>query len=537
MIRKDDMKLDLDALGGCALADAGISLPTFDIDEMRSQAHDRPRWMHIGPGNLFRVHIARLAQDIMNSGAEQCGIAAIAPRNPLRLDRGLGGHDLLPLGVTSHADGHTDFGVIASISEGLAYHRADDFHRIIEIACAESLQLITLTITEKGYQLNGSDGSFQDAVVEDLGCDPMTDPMSSTMALVAALLVRRFHAGATPVALVSCDNFSHNGDKLRSSVLTITAEWEKRGTIGHEVVEWITEKVAFPISVIDKITPVPSQKVADQLASMGFDDMTIDPDAEVAGYANTEPTEYLVIEDRFPNGRPELEKAGVCFTDRETCDRFERMKVTTCLNPLHTALAVTGVLLRKPTIDEAMRDPNLAGLVHRLGWQEGLPVVSNPGIVDPKEFLREVEEERFPNPFLGDTPSRIATDTSQKIPIRFGETIKSYLADDSFDVASLRAIPFVFAAWCRYLMGIADDGEPVELSPDPLLADLKSVVSEVRFGDDDPKVIAAILSRADIFGVDLTKTSLAEVVERFFIRLTAGPGAVRSVLNKEFAHS
>ena len=86
-------------------------------------------------------------------------------------------------------------------------------------------------------------------------------------------------------------------------------------------------------------------------------------------------------------------------------------------------------------------------------------------------------------------------------------------------------------------MGIADDGEPVELSPDPLLADLKSVVSEVRFGDDDPKVIAAILSRADIFGVDLTKTSLAEVVERFFIRLTAGPGAVRSVLNKEFAHS
>ena len=175
--------------------------------------------------------------------------------------------------------------------------------------------------------------------------------------------------------------------------------------------------------------------------------------------------------------------------------------------------------------------------MHRLGWQEGLPVVSNPGIVDPKEFLREVEEERFPNPFLGDTPSRIATDTSQKIPIRFGETIKSYLADDSFDVASLRAIPFVFAAWCRYLMGIADDGEPVELSPDPLLADLKSVVSEVRFGDDDPKVIAAILSRADIFGVDLTKTSLAEVVERFFIRLTAGPGAVRSVLNKEFAHS
>ncbi|RAF95079.1 mannitol dehydrogenase family protein, partial [Burkholderia multivorans] len=88
---------------------------------------------------------------IMNSGAEQCGIAAIAPRNPQRLDRGLTDHDLLTLGVTSHADGHTDFGVIASISEGLAYRRDDDFRRITEIACAESLQLITLTITEKGY--------------------------------------------------------------------------------------------------------------------------------------------------------------------------------------------------------------------------------------------------------------------------------------------------------------------------------------------------------------------------------------------------
>lgn len=149
--------------------------------------------------------------------------------------------------------------------------------------------------------------------------------------------------------------------------------------------------------------------------------------------------------------------------------------------------------------------------------------------------MREVEDERFPNPFLGDTPSRIATDTSQKIPIRFGETIKSYLAKDSLDLASLRAIPFVFAAWCRYLMGIADDGDPIDLSPDPLLEELKSVVSGVRFGDGDPKVVSPILSRADIFGVDLTATPLAGIVEQFFIRLTVGPGAVRSVLDEEFA--
>ncbi|MSS44657.1 mannitol dehydrogenase family protein [Cutibacterium sp. WCA-380-WT-3A] len=531
------MKLNLDSLHRSTLANAGIRVPVFDVEKMRRQAHDHPHWMHIGPGNLFRVHIARLAQDIMESGTEQCGIAAVAPRNPQRLDCGLGEHDLLTLGVTSYTDGHTDFGVIASVSEGLAYRRADDFDRICEIACADALQMITLTITEKGYQLNRYDGSFQDAVTEDLGRDPMTDPMSTTMALVAGLLVRRFYAGATPVAVVSCDNFSHNGDKLRTSVLTIAAEWQKRGIIEPEAVTWLSEKVAFPISVIDKITPVPSQSVAERLASMGFEDMAIDAHAGVAGFVNTEPAEYLVIEDCFPNGRPKLEKAGVHFTNRDVCDRFERMKVTTCLNPLHTALAITGVLLRKPTIDDAMKDPSLAGLVHYLGWKEGLPVVSNPGIVDPQEFLREVEEERFPNPFLGDTPSRIATDTSQKIPIRFGETVKSYLNDSTLDIKSLRAIPFVFAAWCRYLMGIADDGKPIDLSPDPLLKDLRSIMDGVHLGNNDPKIIFPILSRADIFGVDLTLTPLADIVGEYFTRLTAAPGAVRSVLDKEFNQS
>ncbi|GAE76396.1 D-mannonate oxidoreductase [Cutibacterium acnes JCM 18918] len=103
------------------------------------------------------------------------------------------------------------------------------------------------------------------------------------MGLVTALLVRRFHAGATPVAVVSCDNFSHNGDMLRTSVLTIAAEWEKRGVIDHRVVEWIAEKVEFPISVIDKITPAPSQKVAEQLAAMGLEDMGIDPTSRWRG--------------------------------------------------------------------------------------------------------------------------------------------------------------------------------------------------------------------------------------------------------------
>ena len=101
------------------------------------------------------------------------------------------------------------------------------------------------------------------------------------------------------------------------------------------------------------------------------------------------------------------------------------MKVTTSLNPLHTALAVTGCLLGYQSISAEMQDDDLVGLIKGIGYLEGLPVVENPGIIDPKQFIDEVINKRLPNPYIPDTPQRIATDTSQKVAIRYGETIKS----------------------------------------------------------------------------------------------------------------
>ena len=131
------------------------------------------------------------------------------------------------------------------------------------------------------------------------------------------------------------------------------------------------------------------------------------------------------MEDRFPNGRPRFEKAGVFLTDRATVDKADTMKVTTCLNPLHTALAIMGCLLGYRSIAEEMKDPDLSLLVSEIGYNEGLPVVESPGIIDPKTFLEEVVTVRFSNPNIPDIPQRIATDTSQKVAIRYGETIKN----------------------------------------------------------------------------------------------------------------
>lgn len=99
---------------------------------------------------------------------------------------------------------------------------------------------------------------------------------------------------------------------------------------------------------------------------------------------------------------------------RETVDKVEKMKVCTCLNPLHTCLAIFGCLLGYTKISDEMKDRELVKLVETVGYQEGLPVVVNPGILDPKEFLDTVLRVRVPNPFMPDTPQRIATDTSQK---------------------------------------------------------------------------------------------------------------------------
>lgn len=129
------------------------------------------------------------------------------------------------------------------------------------------------------------------------------------------------------------------------------------------------------------------------------------------------------------------------MTDRETVNNVERMKVTTCLNPLHTALAVYGCLLGYTSIAAEMRDPQLRALVEHIGYDEGMPVVVDPGILSPRDFIAEVIRDRLPNPFIPDAPQRIACDTSQKVGIRFGETIKAYAASPDLDAGESDLYP------------------------------------------------------------------------------------------------
>ncbi|QOQ39652.1 mannitol dehydrogenase family protein [Trueperella pecoris] len=531
------MKLNLAELGnGAEFEKAGVELPTFDVAAMQEEGKANPRWIHLGPGNIFRIFPARVAHDLLADG-QHWPVTAVVPMNPEELDAQLGKHDLMTLGVTLNPDGTRDLKVIAGISEGLAWQRPADFARLAQIVTNPDVTLMTMTITEKGYGIHDSHGELSEQVQADIAANPR-DFHANTMANIAGLLVRRYDAGGAPINVISFDNFSHNGDKLRDSVLTIMRGWAAAGSINDAVLAWVTDdtKVAFPITVIDKITPRPNESVADALKVLGFTDMGVEMlgRTPVAGFVNAEPTEYLIIEDKLVGEVPDFSKYGVNVTSRQVCDDFENMKVTTCLNPLHTALATVGVVLRLPTIDAEMRDPALKALVERLGWKEGLPVVVDPGIVSPEDFLREVLEVRFPNRFLPDDPARIAMDTSQKVGIRFGQTIKKYI-DQGRDLSELRAIALVIANWMRYLLAVDDDGAPFEPASDPLLAELQAHLDGVVLGQsvDAHAALEPILSNPAIFGVNLYDTPIAERVEALFTQLVAGPGAVRSTLDKE----
>src|SRR5699024_8609956 len=288
--------------------------------------------------------------------------------------------------------------------------------------------------------------------------------------------------------------------------------------------------------MIDKITPRPHQMVEESLAKDGIEGMApivTSRNTYIAAFVNAERPQYLVVEEKFPNGRPPLEKAGVYMTDRETVNKTERMKVTTCLNPLHTAMSVYGCMLGYTLICDEMKDADIVALIKRLGYVEGLPVVVNPGILEPKAFIDAVVEQRLPTPFMPDAPQRIATDTSQKVGIRFGETIKSYIAEGR-DLNTLVSIPLAIAGWLRYLLAVDDNGNAFEVSADPLKEDLQAKLAGIEVGKPETYQgqLKAILANASIFGTDLTQTVLADKIEAYFVAELAGVGAVRKTLHE-----
>ena len=517
---------------------AGYHLPEFDYDTVHKNTVEHPHWIHFGAGNIFRAFQANVAQNLLNSGILDTGLIAAEGYDYEIIEKSYRPHDNLSILATLKADNTVEKTIVGSIMESLILDSKNEaeYARLREIFKNPSLQMASFTITETGYATANAKGEFFPAVAADFEKGP--EAPESYLGKVVSLLYTRYTHGALPIAMVSMDNCSHNGDKLYAAVNAFAKAWTDNGLVEAGFLGYVNDqtKVTFPWSMIDKITPRPDAKVQKMLADDGFEDnytIVTEKHTFTAPFVNAEETQYLCIEDHYTNGRPPLELGGVLYCDRETVDKIEKMKVCTCLNPLHTAMSIYGCMLGYTLISAEMADEDLRSFIQKIGYIEAMPVVVDPGVLNPYEFIGAVINRRLPNPFMPDAPQRIATDTSQKLAIRFGETIKAYEAR-GLDKSNLILIPLVLAGYARYLTGLDDNCQPFEISTDPLLAELQAIVAplKVEAGEQDFSCLKALYSRTDVFGVDLYAVGLGEKIESMAKELFAGPGAVRATLHK-----
>ena len=530
------MKLNLnDLLNNDAWQKSSYKLPDYNVEEVKKRTIKNPTWIHFGAGNIFRVFTAVLQQRLLDSNRADTGIIVCETFDEEIIEKAYRKFDNLSLAVTLKADGKIEKEVVASVVESLI--PKSDYDRMVEIFTSRSLQIATFTITEKGYAIRDNNGEFFPWIKKDI--ETFNKKPESTIGILTKLCYERYIKGKYPLALLSLDNVSHNGTLLKEAVMEYANAWISRGFCDSGFSEYLNNKnsISFNWSMIDKITPRPSEAVVKVLQKDGFEDTDIlctSKNTYVASFVNAEESQYLAIEDSFPNGRPPLEDVGVLFADRDTIDKIEKMKVCTCLNPLHTVLAVFGCLLGYKSISDEMEDKNLKAFIEKVGYVEGMPVVVDPVIINAMDFIKETIEVRFPNPFVPDTPQRIATDTSKKISVRFGETLKAYIREGKKDLSFLTFIPLFFAGWLRYLMSIDDLGNRFEISPDPNADELKKYVEGISLGDTGSvsNKIKPLLSDSNIFGINLYEYGLGEKVEGMFLELISGKGAVKNTIEK-----
>ncbi len=456
--------------------------PLYDREKMMEETRKNPTWVHFGYGNIFRAFHCRMVQRLLNTGEYNKGIIAVEGFDEEIVTKVSRRFDDITVAITFMSDNTVEKEIVASVAESLTFNEWD---RLKEVFSSDSLQMVSFTITEKGYNC--------------------TDNPNSYMGKVTSLLYERYKNNKPPISMVSMDNCSKNGDKLKDAVMFYAKAYNDSSFMEY------VQKTAFPWTMIDKITPRPSEDVLKLLAEDGFKNMqpvVTSKNTYIAPFVNGEECEYLIIEDNFPQGHPPIEKCGVVFTSRDQVEKSERLKVTAALNPLHTALAVYGCTLGYNKISDEMKDDDLVALIKGIA-KEGLAVVEHPQVLDADSFVNDVLTKRLPNPYMPDTPQRIATDTSQKVSIRFGETIKSY----GNNAHTLRFIPLALAGWLLYL-----DGDKDSLSPDPLLEEITAMDK------------ALLLKREDIFGVNLYRVNLAEKILDFYNEMKAT--SARTTLHK-----
>jgi mannitol 2-dehydrogenase len=439
--------------------------------------------VHFGVGNFHRAHQAMYLDRLMRAGLARdwaiCGIGLLERDERMR-DVLLGQDGLYTL-TLRHPDGRDEIGVIGAIRRFL--HAPDDPDAVLEQLADPAVRIVSLTITEGGYVEDEASGrrAVDDPLVLAETADGLSSPRTAFGWIAAGLRERRLR-GVQPFTVLCCDNIQGNGEVARRSVEAVAR------LVDAELADWIAAEVAFPSTMVDRITPVTTPADVERIHDrLGVDD---------AWPVASEPFAQWVIEDRFPAGRPPYEEAGATLVD--DVHAYEAIKLR-LLNAGHQAVAYIGRLAGYELVDEAIADPRIATWVRRYMEREGVPTLTVPEGFDVPAYIDQLFE-RFGNPNVADTLARLGTDASNRIPKFVVPTLRDRIASGADAEVGAQLIASWWAFTRRAAAGefalddeaasqlmAAASGEPLDFLALPTLAGLA----------DSPGFVAAYLHAAE----------------------------------------
>jgi mannitol 2-dehydrogenase len=414
---------------------ATVSVPTYDRSQVRAGI------VHLGVGAFHRSHQAMYVDRLLEQGTAGdwgiCGVGVLP--SDRRMAEVMAAQDGLYTLVVKHPDGTADARVVGSMIEYL--FAPDDPEAVVEKMAAASTRIVSLTVTEGGYNTSAVTGAFDAAepgVVADLqpGAAPRT-----AFGLVVEALVRRRDRGLPPFTVVSCDNIQHNGEVARRAFAAFAALRDR------DLGRWVEQEVPFPNSMVDRITPATTdedrQEVADRFG------------VEDGWPVVCEPFTQWVLEDRFGLGRPPLEDAGVQLV--ADVEPYEMMKLR-LLNSSHQALCYFARLAGYRLVHDAAQDPLFRRFLLGYMEEEGTPTLRPVPGIDLAEY-RQAVVDRCSNAAIRDTVARLAFDGSERLP----KWLLPALRDNLTTGGEVRRSAAVVAAWARYCEGVDEDGEPIDV--------------------------------------------------------------------------
>ena len=409
--------------------------------------------VHLGIGAFHRAHQAAMFDDVLGTGDLRWGIVAASLRSPTVRDQMAPQDGLYTLLVRDGAQQTAR--IIGAVQKVLIAPEAPE--ALLAMMAAPTTQIVTLTITEKGYKLDPASGGLieEDAqMAADLAS--LARPQTALGYIVAALAMRRA-AGLAPFTAISCDNLPHNGARLRGGVLALALRHDPA------LAAWIEAHGAFPQTMVDRIVPATTpQDIADLAQRIGLEDQAM---------VKTEPFMQWVIEDSFCGPRPAF-GPGVQLT--AAVAPWEEAKLR-LLNGAHSAIAYLGGLAGIAHVHEVLERPEARAFVERL-WNEAQTTLSPPPELDIAAY-RTALMARFDNPTLMHRTQQIAMDGSQKLPQRLLATIAARLAEGK----GIDALALAVAGWVRWQAGLDDAGRPHTVD-DPLAG----MIGAALAGASDP---------------------------------------------------